>query len=144
MASIDSSSGQQAGEPIDRESHPPPPRQGFPEAVRCAGSGIARVWRREPNFRRQVAAGLAATVTGACLGLAPVEWAVLALTIALVLSLECANSALEALADALHPGHCAGVGHAKDIAAGAVWAASLGALAVGLCLFLPKLLALTL
>jgi len=144
MASIPSSPARRAGARVAREGHPRPPRHGFPEAVRCAGSGIARVWQREPNFRRQVAAGVAATVTGACLGLAPVEWAVLVLTIALVLALECANSALEALADALHPGHCAGVGHAKDIAAGAVWAASIGALAVGLCLFLPKLLVLAL
>lgn len=55
--------------------------------------------------------------------------------IALVMSLEILNTALEALLNAVTPGFSATVKFVKDLAAAAVLIASLGAVALGLLLF---------
>lgn len=64
------------------------------------------------------------------------EWGLLFLAFGLVLSLEMLNSALEALADALHPDPHPLIGRAKDMAAGAVLLAALMAVGVAVCVFI--------
>lgn len=98
-----------------------------------------RLSLRERNARVQAAAGLVAIALGATLGLSRVEWAVLTLTIALVLALETVNSAIEALVDLVTLDYHPLAKRAKDLAAGAVWLAALAAVVVGLLLFLPRL-----
>ena len=66
----------------------------------------------------------------------------LLLCIALVLSLELLNSAIESLANAVDPSHNHDIGKALDIASGAVLTASLDAAVVGTIIFLPRLVAL--
>lgn len=61
---------------------------------------------------------------------APVWWAVVAVTVALVLALEMLNSAVEAVIDLLHPGIHPEVKAAKDMLAGAVLAISVASLVV--------------
>jgi diacylglycerol kinase (ATP) len=92
-----------------------------------AFAGLALVFRRERSFRAQVV--LAATAAVALLVLRPGPlWAALvALSAALVLALELANSALEYLVDHLHPAQAREIGAAKDAAAAAVLVASLAA-----------------
>jgi diacylglycerol kinase len=63
------------------------------------------------------------------------QFAVLGLCIALVMSLELMNSAIEYLAKGLCQEHNADVGKALDIASGAVALASLAAAAIGLAIF---------
>ncbi|MCA9132501.1 MAG: diacylglycerol kinase [Planctomycetales bacterium] len=65
----------------------------------------------------------------------PWQWCVLVLCIALVLSLELLNSALEHLARGLCSEHNAQVGKALDIASAAVLLVSVAAAAVGLLIF---------
>ncbi len=98
-----------------------------------------RLSLRERNARVQAAAGLVAIALGAALNLSRVEWAVLTLTIALVLALETVNSAIEALVDLVTLDYHPLAKRAKDLAAGAVWLAALAAVVVGLLLFLPRL-----
>jgi diacylglycerol kinase len=62
-----------------------------------------------------------------------------ALSIALVLSLELVNSAIEYLIDHLHPEVAPEIKPAKDIFAGAVLVACLGALCVGVLMVLAVL-----
>ena len=69
-------------------------------------------------------------------------WGLLVLAMALVISAELGNTALEFLADALHPGEKPLVGWAKDVAAAGVLVAALGAALVGLLVLGPRLLAL--
>jgi diacylglycerol kinase (ATP) len=57
--------------------------------------------------------------------------ALLFLSITLVLAMEMANSALEYLADHVHPDWADAIGDAKDAAAGAVLIASINALLCG-------------
>jgi diacylglycerol kinase (ATP) len=61
-----------------------------------------------------------------------VWWALVGLAVGLVLVAEMANTAIEALADLLHPGQHPEIGVAKDVAAGAVLIATLVAIVVGL------------
>jgi diacylglycerol kinase (ATP) len=51
------------------------------------------------------------------------------------------NSALEALADAVHPARDPRVGRAKDLAAGAVLIAAIASAVIGALLFGPRLFA---
>ncbi len=49
------------------------------------------------------------------------------------------NTALEKLSDTIHPEKNAGIGSAKDIAAGSVLITAIAALVVGIIIFAPKL-----
>ncbi|MCS6786646.1 MAG: diacylglycerol kinase family protein [Thiobacillaceae bacterium] len=115
-------------------------RRGLAQAFVCAGRGIALA-ARQRNFRIHLTIAGAVVLAGLGLRITAVEWALVILCFGLVLGLEAANSALEALADRLHPAHDRMIGQAKDLAAGAVLLASLAAAVVGLIVFLPRLLA---
>lgn len=104
-----------------------------------AGRGIVSVIRTERNFRVQLVLFAIAIGFGWFLGLSGTEWIALVLAGGLVLAVEAANTALEYLANALHPDTHPGVGRAKDAGAGAVLVASVAAGVVGAMLFLPKL-----
>ena len=66
-----------------------------------------------------------------------VEKAVLFLSITLVLGLELINSQVEKTLDIIKPEICEEVRKIKDISAGAVLIASLGAAVVGILIFFP-------
>jgi len=106
-----------------------------------AGRGIARLLAREPNARIHALATAAAVALGAWLDLTAGEWCWIALAIALVWVAEGLNSALETLADAVHPERDARIGSAKDIAAGAVLVAAIASAVIGALVFGPRLFA---
>jgi diacylglycerol kinase len=99
--------------------------------VGFAIQGIAEAWRGEASFRTQVVLGIIAVIVTAALRPGLVWTAIVAVAIALVLALEMVNAALEAVIDHLHPGTADPIRRAKDMAAGAVLAASAGAAIVG-------------
>jgi len=65
------------------------------------------------------------------------EWCLVTLSIALVMSAEGFNTAVEHLTDLASPNYHPLAGKAKDVAAGAVLLAAIGAAIVGLFIFLP-------
>jgi len=83
-------------------------------------------------------AGGAVAVTGA---LRPgLIWgAMVTFSIVLVLALELVNSAVESMIDHLHPETAPEIKLAKDVAAGAVLVATIGAVAVGLLMLIDTL-----
>jgi diacylglycerol kinase (ATP) len=87
-------------------------------------------------------AAFLAVVLGAIVRLSAVEWALVALAIALVFSAEALNTGLESLADVAVPERHPLVAAAKDLGAAAVLLAALGAVAVAACVFVPRLSAL--
>lgn len=101
--------------------------------------GIAVAWVGEPNFKLEVWIGAIAVLLGVFLDISRGEWAALILCIAIVLSTELLNTALEALCDMLQETHDPRVAIIKDLAAAAVFVVALGSLAVGLCIFIPNL-----
>ena len=67
------------------------------------------------------------------------EWIMVIFCSALVIAAEAFNTALEKMADAIHPDKNDGIGNAKDLAAGSVLITAIAALIVGIIIFLPKL-----
>ncbi len=119
--------------PRRSDPDPPPPEvkgQGLAARLRFAVNGLAVAVRRERSLRTHLAAILAVTAVLAATRPAALWWAAAALAIGLVLVAELLNTALEILADRLHPDLHPAIRAAKDVAAGAVLVASLTALAV--------------
>lgn len=112
----------------------------FLRAFGHAVQGISSGLRRGRNLRIQVACALAVPVVGGVLGLRLWEWCLAVICIALVLSAELFNSAIEALADEVTLEQRAGIGRAKDMAAGAVLTVSAGAALVALLIVGRRLL----
>jgi diacylglycerol kinase len=71
-----------------------------------------------------------------------IEWAIITLLIALVLTLEAVNSAIEATVDLVTSEYHPLAKIAKDVAAGAVWLMAITSVVIGAIIFLPPLLAL--
>ncbi len=93
--------------------------------------GIRVALLHEASFRTQLLLALGAAGVLAWLR-PPLVWVALCLLSAgVVLALELANTALERLADRLHPEIHVGIQAAKDCAAGAVLLASMTAAAIG-------------
>ena len=104
--------------------------------------GIGWAFRLEHNLWIHTLAAAAAVVMGFLLQISALEWIVIVIVIAGVFVSELFNSAIESLVDLCSPGLDERAGRIKDMAAGAVLIAALGALATGLIIFVPKLLAL--
>jgi diacylglycerol kinase (ATP) len=100
--------------------------------------GLANAFRHEPNIRIHSVAAIAAITLGFILHISANEWLAVIIVIAGVIASEIFNSAIEGLTDLLSPEISKKAGVIKDMAAGAVSIAALGALIVGLLIFLPK------
>lgn len=68
------------------------------------------------------------------------EWMMQILAMGLVLGVESLNTAVEKVADFVHPDFHKRIGFIKDIAAGAVLFAAFAAIAIGLLIYVPKLM----
>lgn len=108
--------------------------QPFPARLRFALHGLAAALRSGASLQFQAGAFVAALAGLALLRPPPVWWALVLLASALVLAAELVNTAIEELADHLHPGEHPRIRLVKDCAAGAVLVAVLGALGVALAL----------
>jgi diacylglycerol kinase (ATP) len=102
-----------------------------------AWAGIAYAWRTQRNFRVEVVIGALAITLGMLLR---VNLASILVMIALVLTLEMVNTALEALVDLSSPTYHPLAKIAKDVAAGAVLMASSVSVLVGIAVLLEPLL----
>lgn len=110
-------------------------------SFRYAFAGVWWTLTSQRNMRIHVALALAAFLLGALLRLSAVEFAVIALTVAVVLAAEMLNTVVEAAVDLASPEFHPLARIAKDVAAGAVLVTAGGAVAVGLFIFLPHLFA---
>ncbi|MCS6845127.1 MAG: diacylglycerol kinase family protein [Caldilineales bacterium] len=108
----------------------------------CAVRGALHTLRTQRNAWIELAAAVVVVGAGLWLGLQPAEWAVVLLTIFVVLALEAVNSAVEAAVDLASPQYHELARVAKDCAAGAMLFAVLGAIGVAAAVFGPRLLAL--
>jgi diacylglycerol kinase (ATP) len=111
-------------------------------SFRYAFRGLADLFRTQPNARFHLAASVAVLAAGFWLDISRLEWVAVVLCMALVIALEAANTAIEYLTDLVSPDYHPLAGKAKDVAAGAVLVAAIGAAAVGALVFLPKIYAL--
>jgi diacylglycerol kinase len=106
----------------------------FPVRLRCALHGFAHAACAEQSLKLQLLAFAAALLGLVVLRAPPLWWALVLLSSTSVLASELLNTAIEQLADALHPNESAAIGTVKDCAAAAVLIACLGALGVAAAL----------
>lgn len=104
--------------------------------------GLKYAYRNEQNLAVDVGVALLVTILGFIFKLNLTEWAILALTIGLVISCELINTAIEAVVDLVTEDYHPLAKVAKDTAAAAVFVFAIIAVIVGLIIFMPKLLAL--
>ncbi len=100
--------------------------------------GVRELFKTQPNARFHLLAGVAVTAAGLYFQISSLEWVGVILCMTLVISLEAINTALEQLTDLVSPEYHPLAGKAKDTAAAAVLVAAIGAVIVGLVIFLPK------
>lgn len=109
-------------------------------SFRFAIKGLADLFKTQPNARVHLVATVWVLGAGIYFHVSRTEWIALALCVAMVVSMEAMNTAIEHVVDLVSPDFHPLAGRAKDVAAAAVLLAAMGAVAVGGIVFLPKIL----
>ena len=108
-------------------------------SFKYAFRGIFHLLRTQHNAWIHAFATILVVLAGFYFHLAPAEWCWIVLDMTSVWTAEALNTAFELLCDATtHEFHPL-IGQAKDVAAGGVLLAAIGALTIGLIIFLPRL-----
>lgn len=110
------------------------------KSFKYAFQGLKTLVQTQPNFVIHLLIASLAISLALIFQLSSIEWIILTFTIVSVLSVEAINSAIEFLTDLASPDYHPLAKKAKDVAAAAVLITALGAVIVGLILFLPKLM----
>lgn len=112
--------------------------KGFQNAFKNARKGMRLALKSERNIRIHVLSGVLVFAFGIFLNLSIAKLCILLLTIAMVISAEMINTAIEFSLDSIfHNKYSTLVGMAKDVSAGAVMLVSVVAVCVGLLIFVP-------
>jgi len=111
-------------------------------SFKYAFAGIWELMATQPNAKFHVFTAICVGISGWYFEITATEWAVIALTIAVVIAAEAFNTSLEYLTNLVSPDHHPLAGKVKDLAAAGVLITAIGAAAVGLIIFLPKIIAL--
>lgn len=109
----------------------------FWQSVTHAAAGIFFAVASEANLRRQLLAFIGVLLAAWWLQVPAAKVLILILVAAAVITFELVNSAIETLADAVHPDYSENIQRAKDMSAAAVLMASLVAVLAGLAVFVP-------
>lgn len=113
--------------------------------IKSFGYATRGVWLvlSERSIKIQLGIAILVILMGFYFSLSAAEWVVITLSIFAVLAVETVNSAVESVCDIVKdiPGvHSTATRDARDIAAGSVFIISIGALAIGFLIFLPKII----
>lgn len=112
--------------------------QGFRNTFKNARKGMRLAVRSERNIRVHLICAIFVLLLGMLLELSVTKFCILLLTIAMVVSMEMINSAIEFSLDAVfHNRYSKLVGMAKDISAGAVMFVTIVAIVIGCLIFVP-------
>ena len=110
------------------------------KSISYAAKGAVKLVTTEHSIMVQCFIGIVMTTAGFLLEITATEWLFQTLAIGFVMSVEGLNTAVEKIADFIHPNYHERIGFIKDIAAGAVFFAALTAIAIGLIIYVPKIL----
>ncbi|WP_159020529.1 diacylglycerol kinase [Algibacter sp. L3A6] len=109
------------------------------KSVGLAFKGAVLLLKTEASIKIQFTLGVIVTIAGFYYNISTTEWLIQLLAIALVMCAEGVNTAIEAIADFIHPEHHEKIGLIKDIAAGAVFIAAIFTSIIGLIIYIPKI-----
>lgn len=87
----------------------------------------------------QAAVAIAVTIAGFVFRITPLEWMLQTLAIGLVLGVEAINTAIEKIADFIHPEYHKKIGIIKDMSAAAVGFVAVAAVIIGCMIYLPRI-----
>lgn len=104
--------------------------------------GLRYAYNNEQNLAFDVGMALVVSIFGLLFHINKYEWAILVLTIGLVISCELINTAIEAVVDLVTEEYHPLAKVAKDTSAAAVFIFAIVAIIVGLIIFLPKVISL--
>lgn len=109
------------------------------KSVSYAFKGAVKLITTEHSIMVQFSIGILLTFAGFYFGITPTEWLFQTMAIGLVMSIEGLNTAVEKVADFIHPNYDERIGFIKDIAAGAVFFAAITAIIIGLIIYIPRI-----
>ncbi|HLF53212.1 MAG TPA: diacylglycerol kinase family protein [Flavobacterium sp.] len=110
------------------------------KSINFAFKGAVKLITTEHSIMVQFLLAILLTIAGFYFNITATEWMFQTLAIGLVLGVESLNTAVEKMADFIHPNYHERIGFIKDIAAGAVFFAAMAAIAIGLIIYVPKFL----
>lgn len=109
------------------------------KSVGFAFKGMLILIKTEASIQIQLVIAVIVTIAGFYFEISQTEWLIQLGMIGLVMSIEGINTAIEYIADFIHPDHHPKIGLIKDVAAGAVFIASIVATIIAGIIYLPKL-----
>ena len=109
------------------------------DSFKHAYEGIVYAVVKERNMHIHITFAIIVLVAGALFSISYAEWLACLILIALVMSLELINTAIESVVDLITMKENPIAKVAKDVSAGAVLVSSLIAAFIGIIIFLPKI-----
>jgi diacylglycerol kinase (ATP) len=109
------------------------------KSIAFAVKGAVKLITTEHSIMAQFSIAIIMTIAGFYFTISKTEWLFQIFSIGLVLSIEGLNTAVEKVADFIHPDYHERIGFIKDIAAGAVFFAALTAIIIGGMIYVPIL-----
>ncbi len=106
-----------------------------------AFAGLFWAIRTQPNFRVHLFFSVCAIVLGLVLGISSIEMTIIILTIVLGLTAEMVNTSIESMTDLITTEWHTQAKIAKDVSAGMMLVAAIGAFVVGALVLIPHILA---
>lgn len=110
------------------------------KSIGFALKGAYKLITTEHSVMVQFSIAILLVIAGFYFDISREEWMMQTLAFGLVLGIESLNTAVEKIADFIHPEFHDRIGFIKDIAAGAVMFAATASIVVGLLIYVPKFL----
>lgn len=107
------------------------------KSISYAFKGAYTLITTEHSIMVQTGVSVLAIALGFFFNITKEEWLAQIIAIGAILAVEGLNTAVEAIADFIHPDFHTKIGFIKDIAAGAVFFIAMAALAVGMTIYYP-------
>lgn len=108
------------------------------KSIGFAFKGALLLLKNEASIQVQATIAVLVIFAGFYFEISAIEWMIQLLVIAVVMSTEALNSAIEEIADFIHPEHHNRIGYIKDVAAGAVFFAGIAAIIIACIIYIPK------
>ncbi len=113
--------------------------RGSVRSLKFALRGMWLLITTEDSIKAQLFIAIVATVLGFYFDISNIEWMIQFLAIGMVLVAEAVNTAIEEVADFIHPNYHKKIGLIKDIAAGAPSFAACISLIIAGFIYIPKI-----
>lgn len=109
------------------------------KSIGYAFKGFTLLITTEHSIMAQMFCLALCTILGFCFNISAVEWMMQTLGFGIILTAEGLNTAIEEIADFIHPEFHKKIGKIKDISAGAVTFAALTTMVIVGIIYLPKI-----